>query len=144
MKVYVLYYSYYDESEIRGVYTEDAMRRELARYTEQGRAKTEKMITSQESRIKELKQRRKALGQEDHKLDEKQVQMEADGIHNARIKLKSERKKIMRQMDQLAMDIRNQEAGLKRMKSLTDEQLANQEMSRADLYFEEFHVIGAE
>jgi hypothetical protein len=100
------------------------------------------MIAEQEARIQEFKQRRKALGQENRKLDERQKQMEADGIHNAKIMLKSERKKIMRQMDQLAMDIKNQEYGLERMKNMTDQQLAEQEMGRSHLYFEEFDVLG--
>lgn len=142
MKVYVLHYCDYDESEVRGVYTEEAMKKELAMYVEWGRERERVMITDQEARIEELKARRKELGQKDRRLQEKQEQLEADGAHNARKMLKSERKEIMRQMDQLAMSIRNQEYGLEKMKSLTDEQIAEREMERAHLYFEEFYVIG--
>jgi hypothetical protein len=52
MKVYVLHYSYYEESEVHGVYTEETMKKEMARYVEQGRARIEKMIAEQEARFR--------------------------------------------------------------------------------------------
>lgn len=142
MKVYVLHYSNWDESEIHGVYTEDAMKKEMVKYAEWGRKKNEKAIAEQERRIEELKKRRKTLGQEDRKLSENQARLKADGINNARTILKSKRKEIMRQMSQLAMSISNQEVGLEKMRNMTDQQLAEQEMSRGHLYFEEFDVLG--
>lgn len=142
MKVYVLHYAYYEESEIRGVYTEDAMKKEIAQYAEWGRVSNEKAIAEQEQRIEELMKQRKALGQEDRKISERQAQMEADGIANAKKQLKSERKRLMGQMDDLARSIRNMEWKLKEMKSLTSEQLAEREMERSHLYFEEFYVLG--
>ena len=148
MKVYVLHYAYYEESEIRGVYAEDAMKKELARYAEWGRAHNEKAITSQEHNIEELKKQRKALGQEDRKISEKQAELKKVGPEKSEEQkqleksLKRDRKAVARKMDQLAMSIRNQEYGLEKMKGLTDEQLAEKEMQRSHLYFEEFYVIG--
>ena len=147
MKVYVLHYACYEESEIKGVYTEEAMRKELALYAEWGRERNEKAIVEQERRIEELKARRKTLGQEDRRISEKQVELkvvhEKSDIQKELEKtLRHNRKEVVRQMDQLAMSIRNQEYGLEKMKNLTDKQLAEREMQRGHLYFEEFDVLG--
>jgi hypothetical protein len=149
MKVYVLHYSYYEESEIRGVYTEEAMKQELAQYAEWGRAYNEKSIAEQERRIEELKDSRKALGQEDRKIQEKQAELKAvsektEEMRQLEKDLRHSRKEVVRKMDRLAMSIRNQEYGLEKMNSLTDEQLAEREMDRNHLYFEEFYVLGME
>jgi chromosome segregation ATPase len=149
MKVYVLHYSYYEESEVRGVYTEDAMRKELTQYAEWGRAHNEKSIAEQERRIEELKARRKALGQEDRKIQEKQAELKAvsekiEEMRQLEKDLRHNRKEVARKMDQLAMSIRNQEYGLEKMRGLTDNQLAEREMERNHLYFEEFYVLGME
>lgn len=147
MKVYVLHYACYEESEIKGVYTEDAMRKEMTLYAEWGRERNEKAIVEQERRIEELKARRKALGQEDRRISEKQAELkvvhEKSDIQKELEKtLRHNRKEVVRQMDQLAMSIRNQEYGLEKMKNLTDKQLAEQEMQRGHMYFEEFDVLG--
>ena len=149
MKVYVLHYACYEESEVRGVYTEDEMKKELARYADWVRANNEKTIAEQEHRIEELQKRRKALGQEDRKIQEKQAELkfvkEKSEIQKELEKtLRHNRKEIDRQMAQLAMSIKNQEYGLEEMKSLTDNQLAEKEMQRSHLYFEEFYVLGME
>jgi septal ring factor EnvC (AmiA/AmiB activator) len=149
MKVYVLHYAYYEESEVRGVYTEDAMRKELAQYAEWGRKHNEKSIAEQERRIEELKKQRKELGQEDRKIQEKQAELKVvsekiEEMRQLEKNLRHNRKEVARKMDQLAMSIRNQEYGLKKMKSLTDNQLAEREMERSHLYFEEFYVLGME
>ena len=149
MKVYVLHYLYYEESTIRSVYTEEAMRQELVQYAEWGRANNEKAIAEQERRIEELKKQRKALGQEDRKIQEKQTELKAvsektEEMVQLEKDLRHRRKEVVRKMDQLAMSIHNQEYGLEKMKSLTDEQLAEREMERNNLYFEEFYVLGME
>lgn len=150
MKVYVLHYAYYEDSEIKGVYTEEAMKKELEMYAQWGRANNERAIANQERRIKELKKRRKALGQEDRKIQEKQAELKVVGsekteeMKQMEKSLKSRRKELDREMVQLAMSIQNQEYGLDKMKSLTDKQLAEKEMQRGHLYFEEFYVLGME
>ena len=150
MKVYVLHYAYYEESEIRGVYTEEAMQKELAQYAQWGRERNEKAIANQELRIEELKVRRKALGQEDRKISEKQAELKAaspslsEDIKELSKSLKNSRKRLMREMDQLAMSIRNQEYGLEKMRNLTERQLAEKELEASHLYFEEFYVLGVE
>ena len=141
MKVYVLHYQCYDESEIHGVYTEDAMKKELAKYAEWGRERNEKAIAEQKKRIEQLKARRHKLGQRDREIQEQQKQIKADN-EKADSVLKSERKRLMREMTQLAVTIMNQESGLEKMESLTDSQLAEQEMNRGHMYFEEFDVFG--
>jgi seryl-tRNA synthetase len=147
MKVYVLHYAYYEESEIRGVYTEDAMKKELAQYAELGKARNAKEIAEQEQRIEELKKQRKSLGQEDRKISEKQSELKSANNQSEEHKqllkaLKHDRKAVIRQMDQLAMSIRNQEYRLEQMKNYTDNQLATREMERLHLYFEDFYVLG--
>lgn len=141
MKVFVLHYSHWDESEIHGVYTEDAMKKELIRYTEWGREKNNKAILEQTKRIESLKKRRHQLGQRDREIQEQQGQIKADN-QKANSVLKSERKKITREMADLLTTINNQEIGLEKMKKYTDEELAQQELQRSHLYFEEFHIIG--
>ena len=143
MKVYVLHYSHYEESEVHGVYTEEAMKKELAQYAECGRERNEKAIAEQKRRVEDLKARRKKLGQRDREVQKQQKQLKEDNVKADSV-LKSERKRLMREMTQLAMDIHNQECGLEKMKSLTDEQLAEREMQRGHLYFEEFYVLGME
>ena len=44
MKVYVLYYSNWDESEIRGVYSEAGMKKEMANYAKYGREIVERYV----------------------------------------------------------------------------------------------------
>ena len=150
MKVYVLHYACYEESEIRGVYTEDAMKKELEMYAEWGRAHNEKAIADQERRVEEQQKRRKALGQEDRKIQEKQAELKKVGsekteeMKQMEKSLKSRRKALDREMSQLAVSIQNQKYGLEKMKNLTDEQLAEKEMQRGHLYFEEFYVLGME
>ena len=112
MKVYVLHYAYYEESEVKGVYTEDAMKKELEMYAGWGRAHNEKAIAEQEHRIEELQKRRKALGHEDRKIQEKQAELkfvkEKSEIQKEVEKtLRHNRKEIDRQMAQLAMSIKN-------------------------------------
>ena len=144
MKVYVLHYSYYEESEVRGVYTEDAMNKELAQYANWGREHNNRTIDEYEKKIETLAEQRKALGQEDRKLSERQSQMEADGIANAKKQLKGERKQLMKRMDELAHSIKMLEWKIKDLRVLTDDQLAEREMERNHLYFEEFYVLGME
>ena len=141
MKVYVLHYQYYEDSEIIGVYTEEAMSKELAEYAERGRVRNEKAIVDQERRLEDLRTRRKKLGQRDREIQEQQAKLKADNVKADSV-LKSERKKIMKEMSQLAVSIQNQEYGLEKMKNLTDKQLAEREMQRGHLYFEEFCVLG--
>jgi hypothetical protein len=148
MKVYVLHYSYYDESEVLGVYTEGAMKNEISQYARLGKERNDKTIIEQERRIEELKARRKDLGQEDRKIQEKQTELKAvssektEGMKHLEKSLRSRRKELDREMAQLAVSIQNQEYGLEKMKNLTDEQLAEKEMQRGHLYFEEFDVLG--
>lgn len=143
MKVYVLHYQCYDESEVHGVYTEDAMKKELAKYAEWGREHNKKLIAEQKKRIEQLKARRHKLGQRDREIQEQQKQIKADN-EKADSVLRRERKNIMREMTQLALTIMNQEGGLEKMENLTDDQLAQQEMNRGHMYFEEFNVLGCE
>ena len=114
MKVYVLHYQHYDESEIHGVYTEDAMKKELAKYAEWGREHNKKAIVEQKKRLEQLRDRRHKLGQRDREIQEQQKQIKADN-EKADSVLKSERKRLMREMTQLAVTIMNQENGLKKM-----------------------------
>ena len=144
MKVYVLHYAYYEESEVRGVYTEDAMNKELAQYAEWGREHNNSTIAEYERKIETLTEQRKALGQEDRKISERQAQMEAEGVSNAKKQLKSERKQLMKKMDELAHSIKMLEWKIKDLSVLTDAQLAEREMERNHLYFEKFYVLGAE
>lgn len=139
----MLHYSHWDESEIYGVYTEDAMKKELIRYAEWGKEKNRKAIVEQEKRIETLKTNRYKLGQRDREIQEQQKQLKADNKKAAAV-LKSERKRIARDMAGLATSIQNQEIGLAKMKSFTDDELAQQELQRSHLYFEEFHVLGHE
>ena len=144
MKVFVLHYSHWEESEIKGVYTEDAMKKELAQYAKWGREYNDRAIAEQEKRIDELKRHRKAFGQEDRKLSENQAKLKSEGVENVRKLLKSKRKEIARQMSQLARSIETQELGLQKMRNLTDEELAKREMERGHLYFEECYLLGYE
>lgn len=143
MKVYALHYQDYDESEVRGVYTEEAMNKELAKYAEWGRERNEKNIAEQKERLEQLRVLRHKLGQRDREIQEQQKQMKEDN-EKADYVLRSERKKLMREMTQLALTIMNQEDGLEKMENLTECQLAEKEMNRCHLCFEEFYVLGME
>ena len=142
----MLHYSNYEESEIRGVYTEDAMREEMAQYAEFGRKKNEKAIAYQKHRIDTLMLQRKSLGQEDRKIQKKQSELKnviekTTEIIQLKKTMRSRRKKIVRQMSQLAISIGQERDKLEKMHTLTDEQLAEQELRDSHLYFEEFYVI---
>jgi hypothetical protein len=147
MKVYVLHYAYYEESEVRGVYTEDTMKKELAQFGELGKTRNDQAIAEHERIIAELTQQRKSLGQEDRQISAKQAELKSIGHAKTEEQkqleksLKQNRKGVMRQMDLLARSIRNHEYGLKEMRNWTDKQLAEREMERNHLYFEEFDVL---
>ena len=61
MKVYLLQYCYYEDSETQGVYTQEAMEREKKTYVEEGRKMQQRDIEYKKSQIASLEQKKKKV-----------------------------------------------------------------------------------
>lgn len=141
MHVYVLSYFDYEDSEIRGVYTKSSMLSEKKRFADLRRERHEEMINENESIICNNIATRRKLAKKQEELLAKERDAYNTGNIELSKKIHSERKEIIRLIDQMSMAISNLERGIEKMRNMNEDELAEAYMCSRHLSFEEFEVI---
>lgn len=142
MKVYILQYWNYEDSEVRGVYTYDAMMKEKEQYTQWGRERYAREIESKRKSISELNQKRDKVIEEERVILGNQHAARDAGHKDVEKKLQKMRKPLLKDIDNYAHQIHMLESTVKKLENLTDEELCNSWMSYEHISFEEFYVLG--
>lgn len=145
MTVYALYYDWYDESAIRGIYSEESMKAEFAKYVEIGRKANEAQIAKLEKSVEEKKTLRTQ-----HKANKKDIERQIseltqkgslsidEALNLADLKKKLET--IKRKLAIATRGMNKDNEDIKKLRALTDEQLGTKAMDEENLYFQEFEV----
>jgi len=130
MKVYVLHYYHWDESEIRGVYSEEGMNKEKAKFAKYGKEYIENISSDIEERMNSAYARAK----EHFKI--------ADAAYKEGTKeYKSFAKTHMKHGKELKANAEKIKKELEKYSNFNDEDFCNYFMQNEDLSFDEYYVL---
>ena len=141
MKVYLLQYWYYEDSETQGVYTQEAMEREKKTYVEEGRKMQQRDIEYKKSQIASLEQKKKKVVADESAFLKDQQAAKNAGHMDAVKRIRKLRKPLTKEIANLSHQISILSHDICQLEGKTDEQLCNDYMHRNHLSFEEFYLL---
>lgn len=157
MKVFVLSYYNYEDTEILDVFSEAAMEKKCKEFAEEQNKFNESELNKFKSQLSELyakrdekNVKRKELIHKAESLLDGERKAKANGDKSLEKEINKQRKKLLKEAENMTTDI-NHKVWLQELKvkiaekeKYNTKRLADIYMSRNHLYFEEFYVLGME